>query len=396
MKNLCKVIFSSILVSVFILSGCNLATSASIFAPRIVVNNEDGTVDVLDGTTLSLVKSFPVNVSSITGGPDNRHVFMSHRVNGTVQVLDTGSYLDDKGKAVVKEPALYDYQMTGNQPAHIVSNAGVTTIFYDGSGDIDLYDAKSLVTTGNIPPVPVQHFNVPAHHGVAVSTSSGGFITSTPPPADKTRGHGVARVSQQNNLKQIDTEVSRLHGEAVTFANNQELFAFGGEKKVYLYNDSTGVGTNLALPDQSARVGALSGSHTSPFLIGNYGSKDAPDLAKNITVIDSAKLSLTKVDLATTYLASFVHDGSQTAYVLGTNGSLYVIDLATASITAQLPLIDAWTSGEGKITPSLAISADAVYVTNPTKKTIIAVELTKQTITESAPYNKLPKSITTA
>ena len=385
-----------IIVMTIILSACSTPQKKT-GSERFVVNFDDGTTAVVSEEALETVASFDTNVSYITSGPDDRHVFMSNRKEGYVQVLDTGVYDDKTGSPVEAEPILYDYTMEGKEPAHIVSNAGTTAIFYDGSGVIELYKDTDLVRNDAIRPEPIQIGSVPAHHGVAVPVNGAGFITSTiPNAADKTRGNGIQKVEKDGQVIEIEAEILRLHGEAASKVGDKELFTFGGEGKVFVYDAKTNEGEDILLPDKEARVGSFASDINSKYLIGNYGSKEKPELGTNITVINVDNKTVEKVDLKTAYLYFFAHDSENTAYVLGTNGVMFIIDLEAKAIKDEVKVMDPWESGEGKVVPSIAITEKNVIITDSKTKTIKVINQKDLLVTESKPFEKTPRLVTTA
>ncbi|GBU10992.1 hypothetical protein AwErysi_06080 [Erysipelotrichaceae bacterium] len=370
-----------------IISGC---ATTGVNDNRIVINYSDGSVAVVATKTLESIQEFDTDMSAITAGPDGRHIFMSNRDEGIIKVLDTGLNLNAKNS----EPAIYDYSFTGEKPAHIVSNQGKTALFFDGSGVVDLIDAKTLTSSN---PQPIQTLNVIAHHGVAVPRTLGGMISSTP-PAEGVVGHGLITVDATNTQKTIDAIIPKLHGEASATVKGDEYFAFGGEKLVYLYNDTKAIGSYLSLPDANTdadvRVSSFASSHDSAYIIGNYASKSNPNLAKKIVVIDVANQSLKTIDLGTTYLSSFGHNGDNIASVIGTDGNLYIINLANAEIMQTISAMAPWTTGENKNTPRIAHTDKELIVSDPTNNTLVAIDTKTYELRESTPFAKPIRFIT--
>ena len=86
------------------------------------------------------------------------------------------------------------------------------------------------------------------------------------------------------------------------------------------------------------------------------------------------------------------------ALVLGTDGSLHVIDPSSGAVTARIPVIDEWEEPVEwqQPRPTLAIQGHTAYVTDPDNSSIHAVDLESGDVLESAKLPHVPNELTDA
>ncbi|MFV8828626.1 hypothetical protein [Alkalihalobacterium sp. APHAB7] len=344
---------------------------------RIAVSYEEGVI-ILDGN-FQIIDTLETDTSAMGLAADNRHVFLNNREEGILKLLDLGVWAEshgDHGHTYVDPPVVSDYEIHGEKPTHIVTHSGKTAIFYDGDGQVEVYPNKSLKT--NKKPDPI--FTVPGigHHGVAVPLSNGNYAVSYTDEEDpQPLPEGIVIYDDEGEEVSRYASCPRLHGEASHGSKEKEIVAFGCEGQVLLYLPHTDEAIEVSLPDEEARVGTIKSHNASGYFLANYSSKEKPELGSNVSVIGIDEKSLKTVDISTPYISSMAVNAVGEGFVLGINGTLYQLDLASGTITSELQVIDPFELAEGHghdhVYPSLALVNDQVVITDPDNNTLILV-----------------------
>ncbi|HEX2246136.1 MAG TPA: hypothetical protein VHH13_01090, partial [Arthrobacter sp.] len=114
-------------------------------APRLTLTY-DGGVMVLDGASLELLETVELDgFNRLSPAGDGRHVMIS--TGSAFKVLDTGSWSEEHGDHshhYATAPSLTGVQFVADEPGHVVSHAGRTVLFSDGSGVIESFDPAQL------------------------------------------------------------------------------------------------------------------------------------------------------------------------------------------------------------------------------------------------------------
>ncbi|MDZ5711028.1 hypothetical protein [Jeotgalibacillus haloalkalitolerans] len=345
---------------------------------RIAVGHENG-IWILDSDHEEVVETLDLSVSALSLSPDQRHIFVNDRENGVVKLLDSGVWSEahgDHAHDYIENPVLSSYELKGDQPTHFVNHAGRTAIFDDGSGEINVYEDTALTTEEA--PVPVATIQTVPHHGVAVPLSDGRNIVSyTPEENPQPLPEGIAIYTTEGEKESTFSNCPGLHGEASGGSDETETVAFGCEGQVLLYHPAENDITELALPDEGARVGSLKGLSSSDYMIGNYSSEKDANLNTHVSLIDLKERTIETIDLGTEYVGSMAMD-EEHAYVIGKNGSLFMIHLSTGEIESETAVIDPIAPseghGHGKPGPALALVEGIVYITDPATMTLNQVD----------------------
>ncbi|WP_216830230.1 hypothetical protein [Alkalihalobacterium elongatum] len=338
----------------------------------------DGGVIVVDGN-FQVIETFETETSAMGLAADHRHVFLNNREEGHLKLLDLGVWEEnhgDHGHTYVEAPVVSKYEITGEKPTHIVTHSGETAIFYDGNGFVEVYPNKSLKT--NKKPDPVATFSGVEHHGVAVPLSNGTYAVSYTDEEDpQPLPEGIIIYDEAGEELSRIPSCPRLHGEASIGSKEEEVIAFGCEGQVLLYLPFTDEAVEIVLPDEEARVGTIKSHSESPYFLANYSSKEKPELGHNVSVINTIEKSLKLVDISTPYISSMVVNAKGEGFVLGINGLLYQLDLASGTIQSELKVIDPFELGEGHghdyVYPSLALVNDHIVITDPTNNELLIV-----------------------
>lgn len=143
-------------------------------APRLTVTY-DGGVMVLDGASLQLLETVKLDgFNRLSPAGDGRHVIIS--TGSAFKVLDSGSWSEahgDHAHHYATTPSLTNIQFEADEPGHVVSHAGRTVLFSDGSGVIESFDSAQLADGQ---PETDIYTAAEAHHGVAVELKNGSML----------------------------------------------------------------------------------------------------------------------------------------------------------------------------------------------------------------------------
>ena len=358
------------------------AAGAAPTPPRVAVSYEGGVL-VLDGTTLEVVADLDSEeFTRLNPAGDGRHVMVT--VADGFQLLDTGAGTESG------EAELTDVVYPADTPGHVVAHAGRTVMYADGTSDTTVVDSDSLAE-GDAAAETIAGDE--AHHGVSIVLEDGTFVTTVGDA--ESRSGAVARDADGAVVATSD-ECPGIHGEGTAA---EETVVFGCEDGALLYRE--GRFEKLDAPDRPyGRMGNAYVSETSPLVVGDY--KTDPDaegyLLRALTVVDTAAGTLDVVDLPEDVEYTFrdvARGPDDLAYVLATDGSIHVLDPATRRITGAFPVVEAW---EGPAEwqdphPSIKVSGDVAYVTEPATRELHAVDLTDGTVLSTATLDVVPNEL---
>lgn len=356
------------------------ATTASSAQPRIAATY-DGGVLVLDATTLETVADIELGgFNRVNPAGDGRHVLVSTEEG--FQVLDTGAWTAD-GTSYTAEPELTDLVFEAPTPGHVVRHGDKTVLFSDGTGDTTVFDTADLLdvsSTGELP--ATETISSPeAHHGVSIELEDGTLLTTI---GDSESRVGVRALDAAGEETARSEECPSVHGEGTTA---DEVAVFGCSDGVLLYDD--GAFTKIAAADEYGRTGNAYVTDSSPVMLGDYNSdpdSEGYELTQ-LTAVDTRAATSQVLDLpdgvAYTWKGVGRTADDDDALVLGTDGALHVLDVATGSFGASYPVIEAW---EGPAEwqdshPSLSVVGDTAYVTDPASGSIHAVDVATGEVT---------------
>ncbi|MFC8393770.1 MULTISPECIES: zinc metallochaperone AztD [unclassified Streptomyces] len=317
----------------------------------------DGGLYILDGESLELTGTIELpGFNRVNPAGDDDHVIVS--TDAGFRVLDaTGQ-------------TLTGITYEGAKPGHVVRHAGKTVLFTDGTGEVNVFDPADLA--GGEKPEGRTYTTAEAHHGVAIELGNGELLTTLGTEEKRTG----ALVLDKN-----DKEIARsencpgVHGEA---AAQGEAVAVGCEDGVLIYKD--GEFTKVDAPDDYGRIGNQAGSDASPVLLGDYKTDPDAELERptRISLIDTGTAKLRLVDLGTSYSFRSLGRGPHgEALVLGTNGTLHVIDPGTGKVEKEIPVADAWQEPLDwqQPRPTLFVRDHTAYVSEPGERKLHAVDI---------------------
>ncbi|MGW5700534.1 zinc metallochaperone AztD [Amycolatopsis japonica] len=330
-------------------------------APAPVVANPvavtyDGGIVLLDGKSLQVAKNLPLEgFNRLNPAGNDRHLMVS---------TSTGFRVLDAVGAV-----LTDNEVKAAKPGHVVRHAGKTVLFADGTGEVTVFDPKTIGTAAF--PAP-KHKTPEAHHGVAVELENGELVTTV---GNKDKRSGIVVLDKDKKEIARNEQCPGVHGEA---AARGEAIVVGCQTGALIYRN--GVITKVTSPDAYGRIGNQAGSDVSPITLGDYKVDEAAELERptRISLIDTEKATLKHVDIGTSYTFRSLARGPQgEALVLGTDGQIHVIDPVSGAVTKKIAVIGTWQEPIEwqQPRPAIFVRGGTAYVTDPGKKEIHSVDL---------------------
>lgn len=299
---------------------------------------------------------------------DDRHVMVT--VPEGFRVLDTAAGTSGKS-------ALTDVTFPADTGGHVVVHGDRTALFADGSGDVTTFDTAALtsaVGSGELPEVDTTE-SEEAHHGVAIELEDGTLLTTI--GTEESRS-GVRALDASGEETARSEECPDVHGEG---AVADEVAVFGCTDGALVYRD--GAFEKIDAPTDYGRTGNLFTTESSSIAVGDYN--DDPDsegyLLDQIALIDAASGEYRVADMPDGVGFTFrdlARGPGDSAVALGSDGALHVFDEETGEPLETFPVIDEW---EGPAEwqdahPALKVVDDVAYVTDPSERTVTAVDLT--------------------
>ncbi|MGW6424916.1 zinc metallochaperone AztD [Nocardia sp. NPDC055053] len=372
------VAMSGVLASVVALSGCGTDDAAHDHAhtpgAEPVVLTYDGGIYVLDGATLAQQGEVKLDgFNRLNPAGDDDHLMVSTKDG--FRVFDA-----------------YAKEFTGTEfpavkPGHVVRHAGKTVLFADGSGEVTIFDSAQLAH--GTPKTEVYQAAAP-HHGVAIELSDEQLVL-TLGTADKR----VGAVALDGNRKELsrNEDCPGVHGEATA---QGEAVVIGCQTGALVYRD--GKFTKVASPDPYGRIGNMSGSETSPIVLGDYKvDKDAElERPQRISLVNTTDGTLRLVDIGTSYTFRSLGRGpAGEALVLGTDGKIHVIDPVVGAVTRTIPVIGTWQEPLDwqNARPALFVRGGVAYVSDPATKQVHRVDLADGKVTATVTLASAPNEI---
>ncbi|MBB2986549.1 zinc metallochaperone AztD [Terracoccus luteus] len=366
-----------------------VTTEAAGPASRLVVSH-DGGVTVVDAVTLKPVGAFEADgFLRLSPAGDGRHVLVTDSAGW--RVLDTGAFTEahgDHGHSYTTEPQLTDLRFAADHPGHVVTHAGQTVLFADGTGEISVFDPERL--GGSTPPSVTRHRTPEAHHGVALLQPDGGLVHTV---GDDESRSGVVLLDPSGREVARTDECPGVHGEAAAAG---DVVTLGCEDGIVVLRD--GAFRKVDSPDPYGRIGNQAGSETSPVVLGDYKTDRDADLERptRVTLTDTVAGTLRVVDVEASYSFRSLERGPEgEALVLGTDGRLRVIDPETGAITHRIPVVAAWSEPTQwqQPRPTVRVVGDLAYVTEPATRRVVVVDLTADAVVRTGTLPVVPNEV---
>ncbi|MGY2066778.1 zinc metallochaperone AztD [Blastococcus sp. SYSU DS0619] len=363
------------------------AEAVSDAQPRLTLTY-DGGVLVLDAATLDVVGDHALDgFLRINAAGDGRHALVT--TDEGFQVLDAGVWTDG-ATSYAGDSELTDDVFPADTAGHVVVHGDRTVLFADGTGDIESFATADLLDADGLPETR-SWTSEEAHHGVAIELEDGTLLSTL---GDEEGRSGVRVLDPSGEEVARSEDCPGVHGEGTVAG---EVAVFGCEDGVLVYD---GGFTKLTAPDPFGRTGNVFTSETSPVALGDY--KDDPDaegyLLSQLALVDTAADRLQVLPLPDGVQYTFrdlARGPEDEAVVLGTDGSLHLLDEESGELLASHPVIDAW---EGPAEwqdphPALKVHDGIAYVTDPAANAIHAVDLATGEVLASGELDVTPNEI---
>jgi outer membrane protein assembly factor BamB len=340
----------------------------------------DGGIVVLDSESLELAADIPLEgFNRLNAAGDGQNVFVT--TTEGFQVLRAAG-----------EPELTDLVFEANTAGHVVKHGDKTILFADGTGDSTIFETDALLDSTTELPETETIESEAAHHGVAIELEDGTFLSTLGTSEGRS---GVRALDASRTEVDRNEECPSVHGEGAAM---NEIAVFGCSNGVLVYDD--GAFTKITAPDAYGRTGNQYTSETSSITVGDYNSDPDAEgvLLSQLVLTDTVAKTARVIDMpeGVGYTWRDVVRGPEDeAYVLGSDGAVYELDVTTGEFTELVSVIDAW---EGPAEwqdahPALSILDDTLYVTDPAADSVHAVDLATGEVVASAELPGAPIEI---
>ena len=368
-------------------SPTSSAESVAAPQPRITLTYDGGLL-VVDAATLEIVGDHEMDgFLRVNAAGDGRHSLVT--TDEGFQVLDTGVWTDG-GRSYAGASTLTDDVFAADTAGHVVAHGDRTVLFADGTGDITSFATADLRTSDGLPETQGWTSET-AHHGVAIELEGGSLLSTL---GTEESGTGVRVLDAEGTETARSEECPGVHGEGAVAG---EVVVFGCEDGVLVYD---GAFTKITAPDTYGQTGSIVTTEDSPVALGDYN--DDPDAEglelTQVALVDTTTDELTLVPLpdGVAYTFRGLARGPQAeAVVLGTDGSLHLVDSETGRLTDSFPVIDAW---EGPAEwqdahPAVQVHDGIAYVTEPAADAIHSVDLATGEVLATGQLDVTPNEI---
>ncbi|GAA1716343.1 zinc metallochaperone AztD [Kribbella yunnanensis] len=339
-----------------------------------IVTTYDGGLYVLDGESLKVAKDIPLDgFNRINPAGDDRHLMVS---TGTgFRVLDALS------------PELTSVEFKGSKPGHVVRHAGRTVLFADGTGEVTILDSKAVAD----PKAATRTYKSAApHHGVAIELANGELVTTL---GTEEKRVGILVLDKDRKEIARNESCPGVHGEATA---KDEVVVIGCQDGVLIYKG--GVITKVKSPTAYGRIGNQAGSDSSRIVLGDYKQDADAELERpeQVSLINTETGKLQLVGLGTSYTFRSLGRGPQgEALVLGTDGQIHVIDPEAGKVTKTIPVLKKWQEPLEwqEARPALFVRGGTAYVSDPSTKSLHAVDIASGKVLVTTPLPKAPNEL---
>jgi hypothetical protein len=369
------------------------AAEAAAPTPRVALTYEGGIL-VLDAASLQVVADLDLDgFNRLNGAGDGRHLLVSTK--GGFAALDMGTWSENHGDHphhYTAEPQLHGVLVAAEHPGHVLVHDGLTALFDDATGGVTVVPADTWtaqVEAGEID--PARTYTTPApHHGVAVARAGGDLLVTE--GTEDERG-GARLLDADDAVVAENAACPGVHGEAVAAAG---VITLGCENGTLIVRDRRIV--HVASPDAYGRLGNQSGSEESTVVLADYKVDGGAELERptRVALIDTEAERLTLVDLPSSYaFRSLARGAAGEALVLGTDGSLHVIDPASARLLRSIPVVEPWEEPMEwqEPRPAVTVLEGMAYVTDPSANALHVVDVVTGEVWESTDLPVTPNEV---
>jgi ABC-type Zn uptake system ZnuABC Zn-binding protein ZnuA len=344
----------------------------------VVADAEAGRVAIVDPASGQTLDTFAIDGPAyLSTSADGRYAFAVQYDNNRVAAIDSGIYESDHGDHAhvrAKAPKLLAAELQGANPSHLVVHGGQAAIFFDGDGVAKVYQLRELRAAE---PSPIILQTERPHHGVAVPLGNA-FLISMPDPAAEEDGElpiGMAVVDATGARQQEFADCPDLHGEAAL--GTAAAFACADGVLLIEPDGAQWSARKLAYPQSSeaeARVWSLAAHEAQPYLFGGFAQR-------SIMRLDTRDGAATTFALpGDVYEVALDRLGGTRLVVLTADGQLHRLDPESGAVLGSVAATSPFDLEDGELYPSLTVSENVAYVSDPTRGEVAEVLLDGMTI----------------
>jgi hypothetical protein len=351
---------------------------------RLLVSDADSsTVSVLDLAGGEVLASFstPGAGGSVYASPSGQHGLVVHRAENRVSVIYSGLRLEDHGDhadLVQGAPHVLHTLNVGREPTHYWAHGDEIAIFNDADGTVALLDERSFGLSLGFGEVRAAQ----PDHGAAVVLGDAVLVGY----------YELGRVdaySREGELLRTLEGCPGLHGEATL----GDTAAFGCEDGVLLVHAQGGELSatkveNPAGAAEGARVGTLAAHEGADAFVGNFG--DA------LVWVDPEARTMEVVETEAAPLRFEFAHGGEHVVALTADGMFHMLEAETGEVQGSVQVLAAvdTSGGHGSyVTPGLAVTEGAAYVSVPAEGQVAEVHLDDMTVARRLDVPGTPSSV---
>lgn len=346
---------------------------------RLFVADDSGNVMVyeLDTDEPALLDTFTVGgAARLYGDIHGRMAYLVQRDANAIAVANSGIVFEshvDHYHLNIGEPGMMEHSFSGMLPTHFTQHDGWVAAFYDGSGDVDIMQERSLLAGS---PVVTTLSTGHAHHGAAVVTHGHAFATVAPEAGDfpnlppQVGIWGVTELAGEPEAMAMPCP--GLHGEVAA----GEFVAFGCADGVLVaeYHDGHFDISKLDNPEgtiEGERISFLAAHDEAPLMWGNMAN-----IGYVLIDPEAGSVELNMLEHGMTRAFGFDMHGEH-MFMLTVDGTLHRFE-ADGTPAGTLQLTDtAITPGSGPngVNPAIAAGAGRMYVSLPAENVVHEIHI---------------------
>ncbi|SPT53553.1 Uncharacterised protein [Actinomyces bovis] len=363
--------------------------------PRAAIAYDGGilVIDTASGKTVADIKK--EGFLRLNPAGDNRHAIVTSSAG--FEVLDLGLILQPHGDHFhyyTSTPKLTGSVVAADKAGHVVTNAGRTALFADGTGTVTSFDLKAL-EDGQLSKEELTEFKTATpHHGVAVPLSNGNTLVTEGTAEER---HTVHERKPDGSFAAETTDCPGVHGEAT--AKGEDVASFGCTNGSVVF--SGGQFHKVSVPEEYQRSGNQFGHHDSPYVLTDYKTVKPvegadPEHPTKVGIINTTDATTTTVELGSAYwFRSFGRGAAGEGVVLTNDGKLNIIDMASATVTKQVDVVTPWTENAKwqEPGPNVKTVGDFAYVTDPATKKLHIVQISEGRLLTSLDLGVVPNEM---
>ncbi len=364
--------------------------------PRAAITYDGGIqiVDTSDGSVVADIEK--EGFLRLNPAGDGRHVLVSSSAG--FEVLDLGMIVKphgDHNHYYTTTPGLTGAVIEAETPGHVVTHAGKTAVFDDGTGTVTIFDTSAL-EDGQLSPDELTSFQTnDPHHGVAVPLAGGSVLVTEGTEDER---HTVHERKADGSIGAESTDCPGVHGEAT--AQGEDVASFGCTNGSLVFRD--GQFHKVQVPEAYQRSGNQFGSPESPYVLTDYKTVEpvdgaAPEHPTKVGIINTTDATTTTVELGSAYwFRSFGRGAAGEGVVLTYDGKLNILDPASATVTKQVDVVTPWTEKENwqEPGPNVKTAGDFAYVTDPATQKLHLVQISTGELLSSLDLSVVPNEMT--